>query len=285
MNPCALFLPVVGDPPLASPCPHSTVLPEDFMTNGEAAPLEPQEEQKPNWVPWLAGGIAVGVGLLIAANMGGLLANPLMLRADAPSAKLWERAYREALRAGLSRSEAEEYALEEMRAYQEDMENMLGGALGEPETPFANPGYAAKVGFTKDMADPEQLRIGTKHELEHTSDRHVAEITALDHLAEDRNYYTHLSQMEARVKAEEAFGKWDWWRDPKPYAFDNPWTRKGEWVAPDGRKWSIQKSGHRRSDGVQFWAVWVDGELVDDAFTKQGNARTWVAHNWKTWGH
>jgi hypothetical protein len=37
-----------------------------------------------------------------------------------------------------------------------------------------------------------QLRIGTRHEMEHTSDRCVAMRIAMDHLAEDKDYYRKL---------------------------------------------------------------------------------------------
>lgn len=42
--------------------------------------------------------------------------------------------------------------------------------------------------------NPVQLRIGTKHEMEHTSDRCVAMRIAMDHLAEDPNYYVKLKK-------------------------------------------------------------------------------------------
>lgn len=44
--------------------------------------------------------------------------------------------------------------------------------------------------------DPEQLKIGIKHELEHTQDRDIAEEIAKDHLCEDENYYTKLATIE-----------------------------------------------------------------------------------------
>ena len=61
---------------------------------------------------------------------------------------------------------------------------------------LANPGRAKKTGFTAADADPEQLRIGTKHELEHTDSKRVARQIALDHLSEDEKYYVKLDAME-----------------------------------------------------------------------------------------
>ncbi len=63
----------------------------------------------------------------------------------------------------------------------------------------SNPGRAQKEHFTRADADPEQLRLGIKHELEHTDSRKVAERIALDHLAEDSAYYEHLDAMERSV--------------------------------------------------------------------------------------
>ena len=42
--------------------------------------------------------------------------------------------------------------------------------------------------------NPTQLRIGMKHELEHTAVREVALIIAADHLAEDPDYYRKLKK-------------------------------------------------------------------------------------------
>ena len=48
--------------------------------------------------------------------------------------------------------------------------------------------------------DPKQLKIGTKVEMEHTSNKNVAEKIAKDHLREFPDYYTHLLKMEAKLK-------------------------------------------------------------------------------------
>lgn len=40
--------------------------------------------------------------------------------------------------------------------------------------------------------DPKQLKMGIKHELEHTSNKALAREIAMDHLAEKPDYYTHL---------------------------------------------------------------------------------------------
>lgn len=42
--------------------------------------------------------------------------------------------------------------------------------------------------------DPEQIKLGIKHELEHTNDRDLAREIAMDHLSEDPKYYSHLKE-------------------------------------------------------------------------------------------
>jgi len=49
--------------------------------------------------------------------------------------------------------------------------------------------------------DQNELRRGVKHELEHTSSRAIALEIAMDHLAEDPAYYSHLEAMEKRVRS------------------------------------------------------------------------------------
>jgi hypothetical protein len=44
--------------------------------------------------------------------------------------------------------------------------------------------------------DEEQLKIGTEHELEHTDDEDTAREIAMDHLAEDPDYYKKLKKIE-----------------------------------------------------------------------------------------
>lgn len=44
--------------------------------------------------------------------------------------------------------------------------------------------------------DPEALERGTQVESEHTSDRHIAQQIAMDHLMEDPEYYKKLAKME-----------------------------------------------------------------------------------------
>jgi len=72
---------------------------------------------------------------------------------------------------------------------------------------FMNSGNAKKVGFTKGQADPEQLKMGIKVEMEHTDDPVLAEKITLDHLSENRasnkKYYTKLDGVEKELEAED----------------------------------------------------------------------------------
>lgn len=50
--------------------------------------------------------------------------------------------------------------------------------------------------------DPKQLRVGAKHEKEHTSDAATAKEIARDHLAEDPKYYIKLKKIEKSQPAK-----------------------------------------------------------------------------------
>jgi len=58
-------------------------------------------------------------------------------------------------------------------------------------------GKANEKGFTEADADPKELAMGIKVEMEHTSSKAMATRIALDHLAEINDYYTRLKKMEA----------------------------------------------------------------------------------------
>ena len=52
----------------------------------------------------------------------------------------------------------------------------------------------------KMMTRVQQMRLGTKIEMEHTSSKKVAERIAKDHLNEYPNYYTEFVKFEAKLK-------------------------------------------------------------------------------------
>lgn len=49
---------------------------------------------------------------------------------------------------------------------------------------------------TPENFDKDQLAKGIKVEMEHTSDRRIAQEIAMDHLTEDKDYYKKLAQIE-----------------------------------------------------------------------------------------
>ncbi len=53
-------------------------------------------------------------------------------------------------------------------------------------------------GIPRSKFNKVQLRKGTKVEMEHTSNKKIAEEIARDHLTEDKNYYKKLAKMEKR---------------------------------------------------------------------------------------
>jgi hypothetical protein len=71
-------------------------------------------------------------------------------------------------------------------------------------------GYARRHGCTAKDVDPEQLRIGTRVEMEHTSDREIARQIALDHICESRGarYYVPANVRHERLllKRNSALG-------------------------------------------------------------------------------
>lgn len=58
-------------------------------------------------------------------------------------------------------------------------------------------------GLDPNSVDPEQLKMGIEIESEHSSDPTTCKKIALDHLAENPQYYTALQQMEASSGSQE----------------------------------------------------------------------------------
>lgn len=53
--------------------------------------------------------------------------------------------------------------------------------------------------LTEKDVDSEQLEMGTEVEMEHTKNREMSKLIALDHLYEDPEYYTKLKKMERNL--------------------------------------------------------------------------------------
>jgi hypothetical protein len=55
----------------------------------------------------------------------------------------------------------------------------------------------------KTSIPPAQIRMGTKHELEHTKNHKQARKIAMDHLKEHPHYYTYLNKAERQMRKDE----------------------------------------------------------------------------------
>jgi DNA ligase D-like protein (predicted 3'-phosphoesterase) len=72
--------------------------------------------------------------------------------------------------------------------------------------------------------DQEQLKMGIEVELEHTSNKDLAQEISLDHLAEDPKYYTKLKAVEASMSKRAEL-----------------W---GYWLSPDGKLYEVERMDH-----------------------------------------
>lgn len=77
--------------------------------------------------------------------------------------------------------------------FEEHVYMMLSDKLKEDKLPG---GLADKM--KPSDFDSDELKKGVEHELEHTDDKTLAKEIAMDHLAEDPKYYTHLEKMEKK---------------------------------------------------------------------------------------
>ncbi len=78
----------------------------------------------------------------------------------------------------------------------------LGLTVPSGMNSFFNGGVFIKSGMKFSDVDRKQLDLGVRVELEHTDNKAIALKIALDHLAEDPEYYTKLARMEGAAKSE-----------------------------------------------------------------------------------
>lgn len=78
-------------------------------------------------------------------------------------------------------------------AVEETVYRLLGAFIGKGKSTKATT-----------SPDPDQLQMGVKVEMEHTSDASLAEKIARDHLAEIPDYYTRLAKMESQAQKSRA---------------------------------------------------------------------------------
>lgn len=77
---------------------------------------------------------------------------------------------------------------QENKEYFEKQLEKLKAKLAEKKNPRLSAGHEPSE------FDQEELRRGTKHEMEHTDDKSEAQRIAMDHLVEDPHYYTRLDK-------------------------------------------------------------------------------------------
>lgn len=85
---------------------------------------------------------------------------------------------------------------EELGLEPDDFESKIYFVLGS----LLGTGNAKKQKFTEKDADPKELKMGIKVEMEHTSNKAISKRIALDHLAEFPDYYTRLLKMEKNAE-------------------------------------------------------------------------------------
>ena len=68
---------------------------------------------------------------------------------------------------------------------------------------FCEAGRAADKGFTEKDADPKELAMGVKIEMEHTTNKDISKKISLDHLSEISDYYQRLKRMEEDAGIED----------------------------------------------------------------------------------
>lgn len=68
---------------------------------------------------------------------------------------------------------------------------------------FKEAGRSFEKGITEEDVDPEQLKMGIKIEMEHTTNKDTSKRIALDHLSEIPDYYTRLVKMEKEAGVED----------------------------------------------------------------------------------
>lgn len=95
--------------------------------------------------------------------------------------------------------------------------------------------------------DKGQLEEGVKHELEHTSSKSIAREIAMDHLAEDPEYYEKLKKIEKKsaLMTQE---------EERLYSFMGPMMRKAPWL----KQYKGRKQGKKSI---------MDAVLSDDSTT------------------
>lgn len=95
--------------------------------------------------------------------------------------------------------------------------------------------------MSDDRFSDKQLRMGVTIEKEHTTNPRLAKEIAKDHLTEDKNYYTHLKEMEDKYVEKKAFWEGFLKKAEGPQLPNN----KNDWVS---RKNELKKKASKLDD-------------------------------------
>ena len=91
-------------------------------------------------------------------------------------------------------------------------------------------------------ADPTQLKMGLKIEMEHTKDKEIALEIVLDHLAENEHYYSDLKKMEAKEKlGENIMNLKDFYFDDEKIILKETKEKEDNISIPDFKKYLKEK--------------------------------------------
>jgi hypothetical protein len=102
--------------------------------------------------------------------------------------------------------------------------------------------------LSPDQVNYHEFTKGWKHELEHTDDIDVAKEIALDHLAEDPNYYTRLDMVEYQAKKEKKKEKP---QEPK----DSLKDKDNQMVSPKGIEKFKKNVGNKKEKAKKITGV------------------------------
>jgi len=143
--------------------------------------------------------------------------------------------------------------------------------------------------------DKTQLRMGAKHELEHTNDPTLAREIAMDHLAEDPKYYTKLKQVEnpsAQPNLDKGLKMYNLFHDlehKKVVQFNCKipdkvaYVGKAVWTFYESTKWENKLIAykHEHEAGVKFY--WADdlneGKTINTpSWILKSDVIVWLGH-------
>ena len=115
-----------------------------------------------------------------------------------------------------------------------------------------------------EMFNESELMRGTKHEMEHTSNRNIAKEIAKDHLSEDPQYYKKLERMEQGFMAKKYYAEQSG-VDTAAKAS----SKTFEWFMDDGRAKTMDMKKDRRQQLYKEVADLTKAELQQEVVNEE----------------